>query len=209
MTTTLATLADFKSHLLMDPSDVTLDSKLQGFLNAATQVVENITGPIVQRTSVTEVHSGGNGGRTQIVLRQRPATSLISVTEYVGNTPTALTIASSPSAATSASVTFDAETGTVTRRVGSGREYEFAWGVDNVVVNYVAGFATVPDNIRLAALFQAAHLYQSSQLGGRPSWAGAGAPDDSYPMPGMATSYAIPNRVRELLEPHERVPGFA
>lgn len=203
----LASLADLKAHVNIPTGDTTQDAELQGFLDAATAVVENICGPIVSRSSIVEAHSG-NGARTTIVLRQRPVQSVQSVTEYVGgNTAQALTLAANPAAATTYSYTLDIETGTLTRRVGTGQSYPFTAGDDNIVVTYTAGFAAVPANVRLAALFQAAHLYQSSQLGGRPSWAGAGNQgDDGY---STSSGYAIPNRVRELLEPNNRIAGFA
>jgi hypothetical protein len=49
------------------------------------------------------------------------------------------------------------------------------------------------------------HLWTTSQMnrnGGRPSIGG----DDSF-VPGMG--FAVPNRVKELLQPSPRVPGVA
>lgn len=206
MTTTLATLAEFKSHLRMPATaDAVEDPRLQSFLNAATAVVENICGPINTTPTLTELHDGGNGSRTQITLRQRPVLSITSVTEYFGNGSLVLAQVATPAAATAYCYTLEQETGTLTRRVAPGIAYPFAFGVANVVVVYTAGFAVVPDNVHLAALLQAAHLYHTTQQGGRPGFNGSAAAEDGY----GGTSYAIPNRVRELLAPNMRIPGIA
>lgn len=203
----LATLADLKSHLNIPAGDTTQDTELQGFLDAATPVIENITGPIVAKTVTAERHSGGTGSRSTILLRQRPVTAVTTVVEFVGNYAQTVAVVADPSAATAYSCTFDPETGQLTRRVSGGQTYPWAWGEDNIYVTYTAGYATVPANVRLAALFQAAHLYQSSQLGGRPSWGSSAGADDAYAA--LPASYAVPNRVRELLDGNQRIPGMA
>lgn len=204
--TDLATLADLKAHLNIPASDTTQDGELQGFLDAATPVIENITGPIVARTVTAERHSGGMGNRTTLVLRQRPVTAVTEVVEYVGNTAQTLAVVADPTQVTAYCVTFDPETAQLVRRVNGGQEYPYAWGVDNIWVTYTCGWSAVPANVRLAALFQAAHLYQTSQLGGRPAW-NSGGIDDAYASP--PSSYAVPNRVRELLDGNQRIPGIA
>lgn len=64
-----------------------------------------------------------------------------------------------------------------------------------VTVEYVAGRDPIPDNITLAAVELAAHLWRNSQNAGqtRPS---PGQPDATV-LPG--TAYSMPYRVRELL----------
>jgi uncharacterized phiE125 gp8 family phage protein len=194
----LATLDEFKAHLKRRSIATTEDAKLQAFLDAATPVIEDITGAILPR-SIVEIHEGGV---TQITLRQRPVLSVASVTEYVGNVATALTGVANLAAGTTATYQLDMGVGTITRLSTGGYG---AFASDQVIVSYTAGYATVPSNIHEAALFQAAHMYQSSQNGGRPSLREAAAAEDGYTYIG---GYAIPNRVRELLQPQRRLPGI-
>ena len=75
----------------------------------------------------------------------------------------------------------------------------------NIKIIYIAGRATVPANVRLATLMLVQHLWTTSQNnknGGRPNLGG----DDTF-VPGMG--FAVPNRVKELLQPGGRVPGVA
>jgi len=203
VSSSLATLDEFKAHLNLK-GVTTTDAELQGFLDAATPVIENICGPILTRTVTAEKHDGGEGFRISLVVRQRPILAVSSVTEYAGDVATVLTQVTDPSAGTDFSYTVDLETGTITRRGSSGGVIPFYGGVDNILVTYTAGYATVPLNVRLAALFQAAHMFQSSQLSGRLLVRGVG--EDSY---SFAAGFGIPNRVRELLQPHQRIPGIA
>lgn len=197
--TYLATLAEFKTAINDTSGSTTNDVEYQSFLDAATAVVENITGPIIPRT-VTELHSGG---MEYIVLRQRPVISVISLTEYTGTGAQALTLATSLDLSGGLSFTLDRETGTVIRRA-AGYGYPFPSGMDNVTVVYSAGYSVVPENIKRAALAQAAHFYQQTQLGGRPAFNG-GANSG-----GAATGfgYGVPYFVRQTLEPNERIPGI-
>lgn len=204
--TTLATLPDLKTHLNIPTATTTYDTELTGFLNAATPVLENICGPLVQRTVTNEMHDGGyDNARAIIVLRQRPVISVTTITEYLATTAYVLTQVATPALGTTYSYTFDVETGSITRRMTGGYAYPFPFGSGNILVTYVAGYAVIPDNVRLAALFQAAHLWQTSQQGGRPGWNSAAGEDGYAP----SSSYAIPNRVIELLDAHRRVPGLA
>lgn len=204
----LVTLAEAKAHLGMPTSDTTYDTELQGFVDMTQPLIENICGPIVSR-SVTEWHDGGTGNRFQVVLRQRPVISITSVTEYVGNVGQVLTQAANPAAAVDLGYTFEIETGTITRRVGAGTVYPFAWGEQNIAVVYTAGFATTPPNVRLAALELIRHLWQSTQQGGNPKVNGGAAFDGSGTRGPVGMGYAVPNFVVELLQPHERIPGIA
>jgi len=64
-----------------------------------------------------------------------------------------------------------------------------------VTVTYQAGRDPVPDNVTLAAIELAAHLWRNSQNAGQ-SRPGPGQPDATV-LPG--TAYSMPYRVRELL----------
>lgn len=201
------TLTEVKAHIFRGTaqSDTTYDTPLQGYIDAATVVVEDIVG-VITSTQVTEWHSGGNGARSALNLRQRPVITVDSVTGYIGNVAQSYTQAADPTASTSYSFTFEPETATITFRVGSGTDYPEPWGVQNVKVIYHAGQTNVPANVRLAHLEVVRNLWDMTQQGGRPSFGGAGAEDDIMsPFDG----YAVTPHVRELLKPHRKLPGIA
>ena len=69
-------------------------------------------------------------------------------------------------------------------------------GESDWTVTYTAGWATIPAGMRLAVLEMVRHLWRP-QRGST-----ARGPEDNGP------GYLVPNRVRELIEPH-LLPGFA
>lgn len=196
--TALVTLDDVKTHL--NKVDFKDDDELQGFIDAATPLIENISGPTIPRT-VTEYYSGGC---TEITLNSQPVLSIESIVETYGQTNYPLTQVQLGQGMTGFCFTFDPLTGRIVRRAYNA-EAMFPVGNRNVKVVYTAGRASVPANVRLAALMLIQHLWSTSQLnrnGGRPSTGG----DDVF-TPGMG--FAVPNRVKELLQPSPRVPGVA
>lgn len=201
----LVSLADVKKHLGKSATDTSEDTELRDLIEAATPVIEKLTGPIVPRT-VIEWHDGGRGGRTRINARQRPVISVTSVKEYLGNVEYLLTEAASPAAASQFSFSLDAETGTITRRIAGGVGYPFPAGEQNIVVTYVAGFAVTPANVHTGALEVIRHVWQSTQQGGRPKFKGGQAvADDGATGRGYLLSYFA----AEFFQPHERIPGLA
>lgn len=196
----LCTLDQAKAALDIPTGSVTDDGEIQQWISAATPIIEGIVGPVAAR-SVTESHDGG--GQT-IVLRQLPASAVASVTEYVGVIPYALTVITTPDQATAYSCSFDPQAGTLTRRYGIGSSL-FADGVDNVWVTYTAGYETVPPNVVEAAIELVRHNFEATQVAG--SNFGAGDNDSAYPS--LGSGFAVPNRVIELLQPNQRLPGIA
>ena len=197
--TTLVQLADVKAHLNIDNNDD--DTELQNFILAATEKIQEITGPVLTRT-VTEYRDGGNAC---IILWQRPVQSVTSVTELVGNTSYTLTEAAFGAGTTNYHFTFDATEYEIERRVVNSPAC-FAEGDDNIKIVYVAGYASIPAAIRLATLSLIQHWWSASQLnrnGGRPSLGGT-----DYPA-AMGGGYAIPNFVREMLPQVDKVSWLA
>lgn len=74
----------------------------------------------------------------------------------------------------------------------------------DMVATYVVGRARVTDDIRMAALIIAAHLWQT-QLGASPTQLQDGFGDQTA----SGIGYAIPNRAADLLAPHLMLPGWA
>lgn len=193
--TTLVQLADVKKHLNIENNED--DVELSAFIEAATEKIQEITGPVLSRT-VTEYRDGGS---TSMILRQRPVQSVTSVTELWANSSYTLTQTDFGAGASNFDFTFDPVEHEITRRVNNLVEV-FPDGVDNVKIVYVAGYSTVPAAIRLATLALIQHWWSTSQLnrgGGRPSLGGA---DFS---PAMGGGYAIPNFVREMLPQVDKV----
>lgn len=196
----LCTLAQAKAALDI-PTDSTVDdAEISQWISAVTPIIEGIVGPVAAR-SVTESH---DGGQQTIVLRQLPATEVASVTEYVGFIRYDLLVVTTPDQATAYSASFDQQAGTLTRRYGIGSSL-FAEGVDNVWVTYTAGYADIPPNVVAAAIELVRHNYEATQVAG--STFGSGDTDGSYPA--LGSGFAVPNRVIELLQPNQRLPGLA
>lgn len=159
------TLDEAKAQL--GASDVTYDSELQGFIDAAVDEVENVIGPVTP-TSYTDFLDGG--GQT-VVLNHYPVVSVSSVLEY-DSTGTGTALTSEPLGGTydGNGYILDADIG-VLRRMTSGSQAWFLTGTANIAVTYIAGRSTVPAGVRLATLLILEHLWEQSQRGdssGRP-----------------------------------------
>ena len=196
--TFLVTLEEVKKHL--NKADFLDDEELQGFIDAATPMVENIYGPVINRT-ITEYQSGGT---STLVLNYLPILSITSIIETYGQTNYTLTRVNLGDINNGFAYTCDLPQGRIVRRAYNA-EANFPTGRDNVQIIYVVGCASIPSNVRLGTLMLIAHLWTTSQLnrnGNRPSLGG----DDSF-TPGMG--FAVPNRVKEILQASPRVPGVA
>jgi hypothetical protein len=196
-------LAEVKDHLRIPSTDRSHDARLMRMIDGITPVVENITGPIVQKT-YTETY---DGGRQFISLRHRPVISVTSVVEYRGGIAYTLTQVATPDLGTIYSYAFQTP-GRIVRRTVGGGVTTFPAGPDAVAVVYVAGFATVPHNVREGALELIRVNYQYTQQGGRPAWGSAGGDGDNFSQQ-QTLGFFVPNRVRELLSPNKRHPSVA
>lgn len=190
----LVSLSDVKAHLNI--TSTTNDDEIQGFIDAATEVIENITGPILAK-AVTEWHDGGS---YTILLTGYPVTSVTSITEY---TPTAQVLAAEPTDTTDPFTDYgyviDTAKGEIARTSG-GAPTTF---LGRVKVVYTAGRSTIPANVRLAALKLVKHMW-SDQRGG--SGLPLNAPGDEFLAP---TAHLIPWEVEELLAPYKQGPKVA
>lgn len=156
--------------------------QLRLYVAAATPIIEDITGAILQRT----VEQYADGGRTGVALWERPD-EIISVevddtlvTDYVLNKNAAI--------------------------VYRGRHGErFRDGTQIVKVTYSTGFDQIPPNVKLATLELIRHLWQIGQQ------ISQGAPVEygSRPMGTTPSGFAVPNRVLELCSSTYSLPGMA
>ena len=199
--TALLTLADAKTQLEISSTTTTFDTELQGYIDSATEVVEDYVGPVIQR-DVVEYH---DGGRWELQLRTRPVVSVTSIVETWGPNNYTLSQVSDLNVGVGSAYDFtlDSGTGTILRRA-YGVTARFPIGQKNVKVTYVAGRAAVPAAVDGAMKIIVQHLWKT-RLGPVPG-------QDPYTdqlvmLPGFG--FAIPSRAVQLLTPQRRVPGFA
>jgi hypothetical protein len=190
----LLTVAEARDHLNI--TSPTYDGKLQSYVDAAAEVLEEIGDIVIPRT-VTETYDGGG---TTIQLLRIPVLAVASVTEYVGTVPYPLTAAASPAQAVGP-YCYQLD-GSRIVRLAVGTPQAFPPGLARVAVTYTAGQTKVPARYRLAVRELVAHWWRWGQQGARPAF-GDAVPDMAMV---SAQGYAIPNRVVELIRP---IPGVA
>lgn len=216
--TAIVSLEDVKDALNDYTGSAGNDAELQQFIDAMSDVVEYIAGPVRSQQFVDEWHSGGSD---TILLYNRPLISVDSVTEYSG--VVSYTLNEQPPGSGSQDafgyfVRYDL--GTI-QRVAYGVPSWFAslpwwtqrtpgwvvaaptksgYGQGRVKVTYTAGRATVPAYIKRATLELIRINYQQTQQAGRPAFRGSGMEDQLDPAQ-MVMGYLVPNRVKELLAP--------
>ncbi len=175
----MISLADLKHHLKKRVSDTGDDLKLQGFIMAATSLIEDRVGHVMPVTVVEDAYSRGD----TIVLARRPVIEVVSVERYPGLT-----------ALPAHDMTALTRGWKLTSKEGvletSGRF------PGHVRITYRAGRQPLPPRFRLAGLELSAHLWRTSQLnqdGGRPPLQGDAS------VPSGAAAFALPYTVRQLL----------
>lgn len=175
----MVSLADVKHHMKKRVTDTADDLKLQGFILAATDLIEDRMGHMMPVTITEDVFSRG----TQIVLEHRPVIEIVSVDRYPGAVPVPAH-----------------DTPTMVR----GWKMTSAEGVletsgrfpGHMRIVYRAGRQPLPARFRLACLELVGHLWRVSQLnqdGGRPPLQGDAS------VPAASSSFALPYTVRQLL----------
>lgn len=178
----LITLEDARASLGWGAADIANNSDLEDYIEAATPVIENITGPLLVKSQTFTF----DGGVSAVLLPVR-FTSVTSITE----SGTAIT-----------DFVADPLSGIIYAGATSGVR-SFASGVQNIVVVVSVGSATIPPNVILATRELVRHLWQIGRQGSRPAY-GQDAGAEIVP-----SGFAVPRRVIELLEASPRVAGFA
>ena len=199
MVTQIVTVAEVKTFLNITVS--TFDTQVSDFIDAASQMIVNRVGDIAGSPTRDEWY---DGGAAQILLRHTPIQSITSITESFGSsvvytlTPQVL---DSGTATGAWGYSVDLTTGLLTRRV-SGIATRFAVGVQNIHVVYVAGYATVPADIKQATKLMLQHMWVTQRGGSKRP--GQGGDDEWTP----AHLQAFPPRVEQILANYY-VPGIA
>lgn len=182
----LLTLAEAKTQLQLGTTTA-YDVELQSYIDALTAVIERHTGPVENRTVTETVNAYG----PLLALTQVPAVSLTSLTPvHTGGRAIAV-----------GEVALDGDAG-VLRRLDGGPFAGGPW-----VAVYVAGRASIPATINLAAKILLQHLWRTRYGAARGNPGGGEDYDVNEPIPGFG--YAIPNRVLQLLEAYKAPPGVA
>jgi len=198
----LISLSDVRDQLNISASDTTGTAKLQRFISSATDVIQNITGPILP-TPRTDYFSGG---QTTITLPFRWVKSITSVTEWWGGTTTyPLTQITPGSSAGAFCYLWDNNSNILTRMAG-GFEQPYFGTQNAVTVIYTLGMATIPQDITDATGELIRHWWQNGQQPRSISFTNPGSDDDTGSISVMG--YAVPNRVNEMLAPYARRPAI-
>lgn len=160
--TSICTLDDVHEQLSIPSDDNSSDNILMGYIAAATNYVNFISGTILPATFTNEVH---NGGSARIKLFNAPILTIASITEYWGLTAYPLTASERGGAVTTYGYSIDNAAQGYISRVWSGVVGPFVAGQNNIVVTYTAGYATVPADVKLAVLMDIQVLFQQTQYG--------------------------------------------
>lgn len=197
----LISVADAREHLRLRSSDTSDNPKIQSIIEASSRLIVDITGPMTYQ-NFSEWY---DGGLSNIVPEHLPLVQVTAAAEYYGLSKFILTEQPLGLQTNAFAFTVDYVTGQITRRTYGGAPAMFAIGAKNVNIQYKAGRALVPENVQLATKELVRHLYQETQVQGRPKHGSAG----EDPMDNRLIGYAVPNFVAELLQPDRRAPGIA
>ena len=184
------TSSEAKDALSIPAADTSHDSVvLPAYITAVSLRLDELVGPIVNRTLTNEAHDGGGYA---VRLDKYPQASVTSVTEYRSTDATALT-AETVSTSPANGYLWIPTTGVILRRSGK-LDYPFPPGRQNVLVTYVAGraanTAAVDSRYKLAAQIMLAAIWRREQ---------AGLSQSFGELPSLGATFAVPNAVLELL----------
>lgn len=175
------------------------DTEIALYVTAVSQALDKLCGPIVAR-AVTENHDGGG---YSVWLWEAPALSITSVTEYDNTTAKVLT-GETNTVKASTNYIADLTSGRVQRRSNNLCQ-RFACGAQNIVVVFQAGryadTASVDERFKLAAANMLTVNWRAEQGAGTDTF---GAFNDGEPV--FGSTFAVPNKVRELLQNDLRGP---
>lgn len=184
----LCTLADVKIPLNITGS--ALDTQLQFCLDSADKAIKDYLHRNIE--SATYTHYFDGPGHMDLLLRERPVTSITSVfidrTGYYGQGQNAFAANTQLTSGVDYMLVKDSREGDwsdsgILRRCygGSASQWGFAFqgtlmtgfrpiswprGLGNIKVVYVAGYATVPTPLRTACAFYAGYLYRTGEKQG-------------------------------------------
>ena len=163
---TLTTLAEFKTHLGIASSDTSQDTRLTQFLVGVEEAVKNFCREGLKSETVTEYYDGS--GRELLVLRRRPLTAVSSVrVDAFGRAGLGADAFPEESAWEIGEDFFPKR---VDQSEGNGSiliAVDRAWpeGRGNIKVVYTAGYASIPEDLKLGIHTLAAFVKSSAAAG--------------------------------------------
>lgn len=167
------------------------DTALKGYITGVSRFLDQLCGPIVQRTITNEAYSR-DSRRGPLLLKSWPVVSITSVTQWAGATSTVLT-AETPGSIPDAGYLADLSTGQIFPR-SAGHDALWPVGRSNIVVTYVAGryadTASVDQRFKMAAGIILANFWRSEH--GLAQGTGYDAP--------MGATFGLPHAAKALLE---------
>lgn len=184
----IVSLEDAKKHLGMAAATTRDDEELRGFIEAATEVVEDLAGEVIVRRTVVERRP--LTGDRKVALSYAPVVSMTTIAAVDGSRTW-----------DPAGWDVDPAAAVLTALPGTS-----LWRGD-VAFTYVAGYPLVPARYTRAALMVLRHLWetQRASLGGsRGATLGGQQTDDSFV---YSQGYAIPRAAAELIR--SPMPGLA
>lgn len=190
----IVSLVDAKQFLNI--SSTTNDEELRSFIESATQIVENVVGPVLIR-SITEVHTRPG---PVVVLKQPPVIALVSMTSILSSQ-----VFTGSQTYDVTQLDLDPDTGIVRRLDGYPLGRRRAGSPPSPLrVVYTAGRRTVPASITMATRVIIDCLWETQRghsEGIRPRPGGGRA---SSSQKGKGVKDTIPSLALELLQPYRQ-----
>ena len=192
----ILTLDEAKRALNIPLADTSFDTEVASYVTAVSQRIDDLCGPVVQRTITGEAH---DGGRSFIFPVHTPVASVTSIAQYLSGTATTLTAETVSTSTSTNYLLTDASThASLIRRRSSWSDSVFTDGRANVVITYVAGrfanTAAVSPKFKQGAAKMLSVMWKGDQGAGTVTF-GAPVGDDDLGIIG----FAIPRAVLELL----------
>ena len=203
--TDLLSLDDALAAVRLSPSHTQHVPRIQGYVSAVSAAVDELVGPVVQRTITGERHEGG---RSEIRLRRTPVASVTTVKVWVRGVSTTLTAET-----LSAAGNYYAEPSEDDPTLLCGELYRrslwssILWECGTVEVTYVAGryentAAVVGTRFHTAAVLALQNLWQGV--------ADSVAVLNEFEQPVTAfPAVVLPRAVRDLLWDQVQYRGLA
>jgi hypothetical protein len=183
----LVSLADLKDYLNIPQANTAQDFELRNFIAAATHIIEHEVGACAQRTVVDTFT--GSWAQPYISLLTRPVLSITSVTEL------GVTLSGSD-------YQLLLPSNQLVRSIGGSGSMVFPrgwwYGINDIVVTYVAGRRIIPSNL-LEAVMEWARIKFRAQRGGDAPLFDTDNPGQGGPQIG---GVYIPPSVYDLIVPN-------
>ncbi len=201
MSTDLLTLAEAKDALGRELTDTNSEELLKQYITGVSERLDQVCGPIVQRTIADELHDGST---STIWLKETPVASITTLTEYDGTTATVLTRQTPGTQPSNGYVLYDTQGKIV--RTTLGNVWKFPRGFQCIKVTYVAGryttTNTVTDLFKQAAATFLSHVWQMEQ----------GMGSDLFPTyegGQRVVTWSLPKRVLDMLGDETKTDAIA